>query len=445
MVKPKLAKKAWGLKVYLFNVGQGDHLLLELPDGKFGIIDSYYEAKKNIGRDGNSEQPALTHLKHLKERGAPVVISFICISHPDRDHTKEIQKIFDWITQNDIKVESLWLYPGIDEIAVGLALANSKDPRVLRLRDDLKAIQDFIKFWGGNPDYLVGLNHLDTLAGPIEVCVIAPLGSQVKKADIKSLTGLLRWSPKAKAPALRAANLVSSVIKMRFCKHQLLFGGDTGERYWQECLDEFDRKHKNNQGPCSIPCRGNFVKASHHGSRNSSSVRLWERILGESVQVAISAGKGHQHPHRETISNISVAVRNRGVEAKVFATNVCDKCVASQNLPEERLPMSPGGPGIPVEKSKKEALAMIRPKHSMQGMPHQTRNPSVREALASISPFQQREGRLHATKSLAAYIFHFRSTSDDIEVSKAVTSTVFQQDCIFGHTGERYFPECSRP
>src|SRR5690242_1735224 len=76
--KPR-RRKPPGLTVFLFNVGQGDHILLKLPNGEYGIIDSYYET-----RLGLKEPPALTLLDSLmtKDSKKPI-ISFICISHPD--------------------------------------------------------------------------------------------------------------------------------------------------------------------------------------------------------------------------------------------------------------------------------------------------------------------------------------------------------------------------
>src|SRR5947209_4288791 len=94
------------LKVYLFNVGQGDHILLELPNGKYGIIDFYFEAAVGL-----REPPALTYLESVRRRNPekPITISFICISHADYDHIKGVDTFLRAVAENGIDVENFWL------------------------------------------------------------------------------------------------------------------------------------------------------------------------------------------------------------------------------------------------------------------------------------------------------------------------------------------------
>jgi hypothetical protein len=60
------------LTVYVFNVGQGDHLLLKLPNGTYGLIDFHYDKGINVVE----EPPALTFLKQQHKPETPVVLSF---------------------------------------------------------------------------------------------------------------------------------------------------------------------------------------------------------------------------------------------------------------------------------------------------------------------------------------------------------------------------------
>ena len=48
----------------MFNVGQGDNLLLKLPNGKFGIIDFFFSEKSYLNQ---REPPALTFLKKIQK------------------------------------------------------------------------------------------------------------------------------------------------------------------------------------------------------------------------------------------------------------------------------------------------------------------------------------------------------------------------------------------
>ena len=463
-IKPGPRRKKQTLTVYLFNVGQGDHLLLEMPDGKFGLIDFHYDGNINLAL----EPPALTYLKHIHKPKKPIVISFICISHPDRDHTKGVDKVLQWIERENIEVERFWLYAGIDAKDLKRALEQAVSslkmivrkrvqlkptatgPRntsqILQLSDDLVKIGEFIERWerktNRRADYLQGINRLDHLAG-VEVCTIAPLGSDVKKANSRILIDVFQWLQRQTAIALHDTNLVSSVIKMKFYKHQLLFGGDAGEEVWQACLDEFERKHQNHQGPCASSYRGNFIKISHHGSKNSSSVSLWERIMDEEAIIGISAGKGYKHPHNETIAHIREAEKNRNVSPQVVTTNACDRCQMSLGLPTQDLSWLPQTPSAPRKKRTNQALDMVKPPSGKGIRDHQPTSPIVNKALGTVTPKSEVKSKSRLSKLLAAFVFRFNSSSKDIHVSKAVAASLKQRDCIYGYKSEKYFPECA--
>src|SRR5258707_13541528 len=102
------------LRVYLFNIGAGDHIMLEFPDGSLGIIDFYFQANPL----GLSEVPALTYLRHLRDEkkrrsdDKPIVINFLCISHADLDHLTGLDELLEFVEtpDNNTHLENLWLF-----------------------------------------------------------------------------------------------------------------------------------------------------------------------------------------------------------------------------------------------------------------------------------------------------------------------------------------------
>jgi len=95
------------IKIYVFNVGQGDHILLEFPDNKFGIIDVFHDSDINCP----NEPPALTYLKQKKQNNPEfeIEIAFIHISHYHLDHVLGLEKILYWTLINRVPVYELWL------------------------------------------------------------------------------------------------------------------------------------------------------------------------------------------------------------------------------------------------------------------------------------------------------------------------------------------------
>lgn len=442
-------------------------MLLELPDSKFGLIDFYFNSEINIAL----EPPALTYLKQKHASGTPVVLSFICISHPDLDHTTGVEKLFKWIRAEEIEVERLWLYPGINEGDIGESLARAtayldeivveniasgieppvglrNNSEIRRLRDDLRELWKFVEEWKPrSPDLLQGIVRLCNLGAEVEICPLAPLSDDIRRADKKALRTLFLWTQNQKPLKLEDRNLVSSVIKIRFGEHQLLFGGDAGEGVWQRSLDEFDRRHQNDEGPCFNSCQANFIKASHHGSKNSSSVKLWERILGAPAHVAFSGGQGDKRPfpNRETIAHLAEIAENSKGAPQLLTTNVCDKCFRLQELPHEELTWLPESPKTSRHEATNEVVSREAPGARLpeeDASLKRSKHDHTEKALTLVRPRPKKSTTL-ATRSLGAYVFRFPLSHKEVLVSKASMPSGERRDCVYNYKGKKRFPECA--
>jgi beta-lactamase superfamily II metal-dependent hydrolase len=453
------------LTVYLFSVGQGDHLLLELPNGEFGLMDFHWDYEHNPGH----EPPGLTFLKQRHASGKPVVISFLCISHPDFDHVKGLCKVLEWIKENHIELRRIWLYSGVDEADAHRALAKVKkflkkiraqnsssglgkapvgapnNSTILRVEDELQCLREFVKDRSLTPDLIQGIGHLANLAETVEVCCLAPLADDIRKANEQTIISIFLWAhylkPKLKFPD---RNRLSSIIKMKFGSHQLLFGGDASEATWQRSIDEFEQRHEGNEGPCDPSLRASFIKASHHGSGNSSAVRLWEAVLANKSHVGISAGKGQHHPNAKTLDDVRTASRNLGSIAHFHTTNVCSKCVIAERVPEEDWSWLPAAVKLPRREETTEALKLDAPVHF--SVANDSKNASriavMREAPRPVA-MTERLKESHKRGALIAYIFRFPSHGDQVSVSKATADSPKRRDCIFEYEGEQCFPQCA--
>lgn len=334
------------LKVKLFNVGQGDHILLELPNGEFGIIDSYYD--ENLGWN---EMPSLLYLKSLEK--SDIIISFLCISHPDYDHTKGLNSFFKWILDEKILIRNIWMFSGeslsnviIDYLEVLETLTDSLnnkkqiDSITNRAKKIEKQLIELYKFTKNNEKivkYIENISQLN-LVGDMKFVSLGPLSRHVKNFNSKARKKAYEFLLKGDSQKYVDKNLLSSILLVIWGNHKLLFGGDTNKKIWFECLEEYieTQNHK-----LFGEIKSNFVKASHHGSKNSSSVMLWKKILhpNQDNSIAISAGrnKKYKHPSLESIKHIKTVASKINANIKIFSTNTCDKCQKSQSLPKIRL------------------------------------------------------------------------------------------------------------
>ncbi len=324
------------LTVYVFNVGQGDHLLIEFPNGEYGIIDFYHS---EAGPVSHLRPPALSYLEsvHSKRRSKPIRIRFAHITHPDLDHTKGVEEFLRWAIRNKVKVREFWLFAGLDFKQVvdryKKALASLPDPdpdlmaRAEEVHDRLKTTHGLIKKLRCDQKAVVGVGQIAKI-GDAPVVAIAPLPTHIGDLNGKVLDKLFTMFLRDKVTSTSYNNLMSSVLMIKHGPHTLLFGGDTGNAVWRDCL-RYYRSTKQPHGDC----RGTFVKVSHHGSKHSSSIDLWRKLLCDDSRLAISAGrtKRPNHPDRETLKHILRAGKKFTHRPQIVSTNMCSKCLDSKD------------------------------------------------------------------------------------------------------------------
>ena len=447
MSEPDVKVRDRGLTVYLFNVGQGDHMLLRLPNGEYGIIDFFHDSNM-------SAPPALGYLQKLRRRlkpTTPIVLSFVCISHPDFDHVRGLQTFLSWIDdkENNITLKNLWMWPGniMEDLikqyedfgdAVEMSHSTSASTYVSR---QLRALFKFREARKRGKrkvktQFLQGVEKLDENVGGLKAVSLAPLGEHVRQFDrqstrdfVRRLSYLMNPNPSEEERAKKRRadqNLLSSILLLIYGEHhRLLFGGDAGKTVWAQCIQHY---LETGQSKDHGPFQGSFIKASHHGSKHSSAVELWPTILAEGGHVGISAGNKsiYKHPHPETLEHIMAAGRQPDKPTsppKIWATNTCDACLSSDsyNLPK---------PIINWVFGQKPSIDPI-----VEGTLKHYRK-LIGSAPANVigCPAQ----------NLAAFIFRFDPMGQTIRVRKGVSSHAkLAEICAFQREGSLPFPLCA--
>jgi beta-lactamase superfamily II metal-dependent hydrolase len=443
-VKPNRSPRDRGLTLYLFNVGQGDHMLLRLPNGEFGIIDFFHES-------GMPAPPAMGYLQRLRRRldpKKPIVLSFICLSHPDYDHIKGLETFLDWIDdkRNNIHLKTLWMWPGntLEELIKeyedhGNSIEKDDNTsissdvgkqlrRLFKFREDRKRGKRKVKF-----QYLQDVQKLAENAGGVKVVTLAPLGEHVRKFDRQAQRAFVRRfavpnTPNAALDVRTNQNLLSSILMLIYSKHRLLFGGDAGKQIWKESFQHYkETEQEIDHGDI----KASFIKVSHHGSKHSSATRLWPEILHPGGHVAISAGSKRQyrHPHPETLVDILAPFPEPANVPRIWATNTCDACMGTYQLTPEPIDWVLGE-RPDLDPIREKALGAFR-----KGSKRRRRKQRPLPATASPS---------ESPKHLAAYIFRFQPDATTIKVSKGVSRHCrIAERCSFETRNSPPFPLCA--
>jgi len=334
------------IQVYLFNVGQGDHILIKLPDGHYGVIDFYH----NIQYNDLGVPPALTYLDGLIKNGEEVKIAFMHISHYHQDHLKGLEKWISWMKKNNISPVNLWL-PGVPVpttvVQKIINYINNDENEYLflneyfksayslsfftksELQGNFKALDDYINKYAsiGQLKYLNDLNklYLYREISPIKIFCLAPSSVRamefIEMRDSELLAALL-CDKKNSRPN---QNDISSVLLINFDDLNLTFGGDAEIDSLEESIDNFSFS-AGMQKDWGITYESDFIKLFHHGSKRSSTEKIWRSFIKseKGTIIGISAGdhKGYNHPHQETFDSIKNACTEKSSILKLYSTNI---------------------------------------------------------------------------------------------------------------------------
>jgi len=341
-------------RLYMFNVDQGDHFLLKLPDGSYGILDFFYK-----GRLDQCECPGLTSLKALKKHFPEnkINIKFISISHPDLDHITGLRQTFEWLTDNNITIQNVWCFSENNMIAylqymsdiiktISYEGLNQDEKTELKdgkniLSDEIKAIiklvNDIQDTTGCRFSSIREHNKL-IKQNQFEADAIGPLDKHIRTYREAILLGSLKeLCSKLNIDNITIdgkkikdidKNILSGIILLKIGMFRLLFGGDIDSKPLKECIE--DAREVGTNFPA------HFVKGIHHGSAHSSTEYIWENILKHDDKipqhVGISAGYNakYKHPRQKTIDDITAVTKKRDTITHVNSTNNLKK-----RLPEE--------------------------------------------------------------------------------------------------------------
>lgn len=425
------------IQVLLFNVGQGDHILIRLPDGSYGVIDFYYDLSYNP----LAEPPGLTYLKQLHKEGQEVKLTFLHLSHFHRDHFKGLDSWLFWIKENNIPLLNLWL-PGAtssknltDKICDILKdtkawqLFVNQNPEMANYLEDYKhkfnksPLATLENFRDCFPDcrinYLSDLNQLFPYSeeSEIDVFCLAPSSKRAMKFNNENPVEILRLLLTPKSDSNKNSNNIdqndiSAVLLIKFGDCNLVLGGDAPSDSIEECIKNFKPSREETW---KTNLKANFIKVFHHGSRKSSSMEIWEEFIkpNDNVYFGISAGihQTYDHPHQETIDEIVEISNKKDTTYSLFSTNYAylqesreTNCI---NDVDEviHLPWC-NEPKLSKKRKRKKSLLL-----DLVSAERDSNARAVNE-------------RLKEPKSFLGYLFEFNSDSSKADVKKMVSVSV---------------------
>lgn len=265
------------LGLHVLNGGWGESIILELPDGRWGVIDCYTQ---------DLADPASNQTLQFLRRRQVTELEFVALTHPHTDHFRGLSQIFEAMT-----VRQFWRYGAfsprdlaalqVGAVVQQAASAGDADDllHLLEITAGLRT-RKRLKF-----KHLVDEKTLsqgvvpDGDGGGVEISIrcIAPSSNDVERYQ-KMLSRCFDTNRHLKEtyPSL-PHNMISAALVVEFGETRLVLGGDVENAGWRTILED--------QG--SDRLRSDAIKVSHHGSRNGYCEGLWAALCHDRNPVAV--------------------------------------------------------------------------------------------------------------------------------------------------------------
>lgn len=266
-----------GLHIFGNSHGTGESIVVNLPNGSWGVIDCCAREFDDPSSNGV--------LQFLRSRDV-TELSFVALTHPHADHYLGLDQLFE-----AFEVKEFWRPGSLDRlhlqqilhnekitaVATGSAQAKSSAASLERLFGRISECRKAgrLRILEVSPNkvlYRLG----EEFHSSCEIIGIAPSGNQNDKyfeqLSAKFLGGVVIET----RPTIDH-NLISSAFHIRYGKTRIILGGDVEVHGWADAQAEVGKNE----------LRATLVKVSHHGSTNGYCDDLWENFSQEGNVISV--------------------------------------------------------------------------------------------------------------------------------------------------------------
>ena len=291
------------LKVHMVDVGQGDAIIIELPDGSNVLID---------GGENSEKKKLLTYIDGLDIDVFDVVI----LTHSDADHIGGIDEVFDnYVVKNCYRPyvyysgNAFELDPEFNEGADSIDHDSAAYGRVLdkiynETYTDSEGQSYYCNWEYFNNDSSFGR---DIIVGDKTYNYNFDFLTPTKNFDDISYTNRNDFSPYV---LFTYGEKGATEGDTRF---DLMLTGDAEAAALKELLDFYSTENLD----------VDVLKVGHHGSKTSTTPDLLNKITPEYAIISCGEGNSYKHPHQNVLDYLldaNVQVRRTDMHGSIILT-----------------------------------------------------------------------------------------------------------------------------
>ena len=253
------------LTLTMLDVGQGESLILDMPDGNFALLD---------GGPPRAAERVLTAVGTRIAEGRR--FQFAAATQWDEDHIGGLPRVLREFPPGAFVHAALPL-DLLEQLVAGDAARRAVRQMRTVLRD--LGVDSRPKFARDSIEIGEGL----------ELSVLAPYTAVKHELEDQIAEGLTHSNIK------RLGNRASLVFWCSAYGRSLLLPGELEDDQYSDLYEVFRRR--NARGSEFDDPRAGWVKLSHHGGRNNNPIGLFQRFCGDPFVASASAGGRYGHPH----------------------------------------------------------------------------------------------------------------------------------------------------
>lgn len=264
------------LKIYIFGSTKGESIVLHLPNGRWGVVDSFASSLND---------PRTNPAYRLLKQQNVTEIEFLCLTHPHDDHFRGMSQLLKGFT-----VRQFWAFMGPDPQDIALlktyflAEATQTDRAILReSAAELISIFELAEQCPIRPQTVISRRSMYPVPRDtrfqVEIQGIAPTDDRAKSYKTSLMHSLFRNPAAVQAMPHAKHNMISVGLRITFGQARIILGGDVETEAWDTILQEHP--------PEDLVTH--FVKISHHGSTTGYCLGLWEALSNNGSSPPVAA------------------------------------------------------------------------------------------------------------------------------------------------------------
>lgn len=284
--------------LHLLDVGQGEAILLDLPNNAFALID---------GGPPGAQDMILPLLSARRSEGRE--FRFAAFTHWDADHIGGLIPALRALPPVEL------FRPSIDYDLIKILCSRMKDRSLPRLIDEMVALEATMQV-----QPIGARGSIRDLGSGVEIYALAPGRSARDRVSDAVRDGSLGHLP---GSLIGLRNCVSLVLWIKAFGRALLLPGEVDADMAGELNAQFGRI----SGRVHEDPRAEWIKLAHHGSQTGTSSELVRYFAHDQFVASASHGARYDHPHPRVLQ----IVRQGG--GRAMCTRLGKGCRRIQEAP----------------------------------------------------------------------------------------------------------------